>query len=242
MMYMMDLNMTSFQEAKKTINTVLIPIGMIEAHGPHCSLGTDVLIPREFTKRLNEKLGDQIIIAPEIPYGHSWALAPFDGIIEISAKTFATYVSEVCQGFVDQGFKNIILFNGHGGNVAALKLVSEQTSDLGVAVLSINWWEDYRTTIAKYAPSTGHAGEDETSVILAIDESLADMEREGLEEHIISTPSNLKLKNMGKLTYPKAYSGHPAAATAQKGEQILEAVLPLIIKDIQIMWQYNQSN
>jgi creatinine amidohydrolase len=44
-MYLMDLNMRSFQGLQQKIDTVLIPIGMIEAHGPHCSLGTDILIP-----------------------------------------------------------------------------------------------------------------------------------------------------------------------------------------------------
>lgn len=81
---MANLTMSSFQEISKEIDTVLIPIGMIEAHGPHCSLATDILIPREFCRRLDKVIGDSILIAPEIPYGHSWGLALFPSTIDVS--------------------------------------------------------------------------------------------------------------------------------------------------------------
>jgi creatinine amidohydrolase len=231
---MLDLNMNTFQALRDKLDTVLLPIGMIEAHGPHCSLGTDILIPREFVKRLEPIIGDKVLMAPEIPYGHSWALEPFAGTIDVSFDAFAQYVFEIGKGFVQNGFHNLILFNGHGGNMASLNLVSEKLADLGAKVLTINWWIDYRDTIIKYAPDTGHAGEDETSTVLAIDESLVDMTNTG--QHTIPVPRNLKFKSMGKIAYPEAYSGNAAAATAEKGEQIYQALLPLIVKDIELMW------
>lgn len=233
-MYMMNLNMTTFQEIRKQMDTVLIPIGMIEAHGPHCSLGTDILIPREFVQRLEPLVGDRVLMAPEIPYGHSFGLAPFAGTIDVSGETFAQYVLEIALGFLHNGFRRIILFNGHGGNMAALQLVSEKLADAGAAVLSINWWMDYRDTIIRFAADTGHAGEDETAVLMAIDESLVDLKDVGA--HTITVPRNLKFKDMGKVTYPDAFSGNAGVATVDKGEQILKALVPLIIKDIETMW------
>ena len=64
-MYMMNLTSTEFQEMKEKITTLLLPIGMMESHGPHCSLGTDVWIPREFVKRLDTLVGDKVLMAPE---------------------------------------------------------------------------------------------------------------------------------------------------------------------------------
>lgn len=240
-MYMMDLNMKSFTEVRETIDTVLIPIGMIEAHGPHCSLGTDILIPREFVKRLNPLIGDRVLMAPEIPYGYSWNLEPFPGTIQVSAEAFSQYVLAVSKGFFANGFRNIILFNGHGGNMPALSLVSEKLADLGVTVLNINWWLDYRDEIVKYAPATGHAGEDETSTVLAIDEKLVDMNND-VGYHTISIPRKLRFKNMGKVVYPHAYSGNAAAANKEKGEQIFNSLLPLIIQDIETMWEYSTNS
>jgi creatinine amidohydrolase len=231
---MMDLNQKQFQQAKQTVNTVILPIGMMEAHGPHCSLGTDVIIPREFLRRLNDELGEKILIAAEIPYGSSFGLLPFDGTIDISHEHFSNYVSEVGKEFYRNGFPHLILFNGHGGNIPSLQIVSEKLAKMGVTVLMINWWLDYRSTIIEITPGFGHAGEDETSLVLAINESLA--ETEGLEPQELGALPNLKYKGWGRDMFPDAYSGNPGAATAEKGERLYQALLPLIIKDIEQMW------
>lgn len=236
-MYMMALNMETFQKFRETSNTVLLPIGMIEAHGPHCSLGTDILIPREFIKRLEGVLGDKILMAPEIPYGHSFGLAPFAGTIDVSAEAFTAYVLDIAKGFLQQGFRNIILFNGHGGNMSCLNTISEKLADLDANVLSINWWVDYRDTIVQFAPDTGHAGEDETSVVMAIDERLVEM-TDRVGQHTIPVPRNIKFKDMGLTSYPHAYSGNAALASAEKGEQIIQALLPLIVHDIEALWEF----
>ncbi|MFZ3589978.1 creatininase family protein [Bacillus sp. DJP31] len=238
-MYMMDLNMRKFQEQKKHINTVLLPIGMVEAHGPHCSLGTDVLIPREFIKRLNVALDEKIMIAAEIPYGRSFALRPFDGTIDISSETFINYVYEVGQEFYRNGFQNLILFNGHGGNIPSLQIASEKLAELGMVVLTMNWWLDYRNTIVTITPGFGHAGEDETSLILAINEELA--ETQGLVPNELPAYFNVKYKNWGNDLFPDAYSGNPGESTAAKGEQLYEAIIPLMINDIENLWSISNE-
>ncbi|KAA0549872.1 creatininase family protein [Bacillus sp. BGMRC 2118] len=233
-MYLMDLNMSKFQEMKKQINSVIIPIGMLEAHGPHCSLGTDVLIPRELIRRLDEELGHSLFIAPEIPYGHSFGLLPFDGTIDVSSDAFMMYVYQVGKELHRNGLTNIILFNGHGGNIPSLQLVSEKLADLGAFVLTINWWIDYRSTILHITPGFGHAGEDETSLILAIDENLADTDH--LEHHELGADPRLKYHNWGSDMFPNGYSGNPGAATAEKGEKLYQVLVPLIVSDIENMW------
>jgi creatinine amidohydrolase len=233
-MYMMNINMKRLQAAKRQIDTVVLPIGMMEAHGPHCSLGTDVLIPREFIKRLNKQLNNKLLIGAEIPYGHSFGLLPFYGTIDVSSEAFSNYVFEVGKEFYRNGFQYLILFNGHGGNIPSLQIVAEKLAEVGLVVLTINWWIDYRDTIVTITPGFGHAGEDETSLVLAIDSQLA--ETEGLKAHSLGAKANLKYKNWGKEMFQDAYSGDPGAATAEKGELLYESLLPLIIKDIESMW------
>jgi creatinine amidohydrolase len=237
-MYMMDLHLNKYKEIKKNIDTVLIPIGMMEVHGPHCSLGTDVLIPREFVRRLDLNIGDKILVAPEIPYGHSWALAPFEGTIDVSAEAFMQYVYEIGKEFQRNGFSNIILFNGHGGNIPSLNIVAEKLADLGAAVLTINWWIDYKETILTITANPGHAGEDETSLVMAIDESLVDHQDVG--HHQTSVPFNIKFKNWGKAVFPDGYLGNAAGATAEKGEKLYQALLPLTLRDIEALWNVSK--
>ena len=124
--------------------------------------------------------------------------------------------------------------------MSSLNLVSEKTADLGALVLSLNWWLDYRDTIRQFAPETGHAGEDETSVLLAIDASLVESGIAGA--HKVAVPPNLRLPAGGKAMYPQAFSGNAGAATITKGQEIIEALIPLMLKDIRTMWQHGNEN
>ncbi|WP_138127877.1 creatininase family protein [Pseudalkalibacillus caeni] len=232
---MMTMNLSRYKEIKKTINTVLVPIGMVEAHGPHCALGTDVLIPREFVKRLEEKIGDKMLMAPEVAYGHSWGLSPFAGTIDISSEAFSNYVFEICRGFYKNGFTNIILLNGHGGNIANLEIVAEKLADLGGRVLTLSWFIDYREQIKEIASEPGHAGEDETSLVLAIDPKLA--YTEGVGNHEIPIPKKLKFKDGGRTLYPEGFSGNAGAASVEKGERLYDLLTDLIEKDIEMLWE-----
>ncbi len=233
-MDMMTMNLTKFQEIQGKIKTVLLPIGMIEAHGPHCALGTDVLIPREFVRRLESEIGDQVLMAPEVTYGHSWGLAPFSGTIDISSEAFSQYVFEICKGFYQQGFEHIILFNGHGGNISSLDIVTEKLADLGVSTLTINWFIDYREDIKQIAPEPGHAGEDETSLILAINQNYAFTD--GVGSHEIPIQKRFRVKDGGKILYPEGFSGNAGAASVEKGEQLFQMMIQLVRKDLDKFW------
>jgi creatinine amidohydrolase len=64
---------------------------------------------------------------------------------------------------------------------------------------------------------------------------------ENVSRHTIPVPRNLKFQNMGKVSYPQAYSGDAGSATAEKGEQIYQALLPLIVRDIEVMWTFGEK-
>jgi creatinine amidohydrolase len=237
-MYMERLNMHRFRDVLQagTVETALIPIGMTEAHGEHCALGTDFLIPREFVRRLDTVVGDKVMMTPEIPFGHSWSLASFPGTLDIPGQVFADYVSAVGEQLVRQGFHYVVLFNGHGGNMPALSFVSERLADLGATVLSINWWMDYRDLILPIAPDFGHAGEDETSCVMAIDESLVNLAH--AHRHMDSVSRKLRFSGMEAFNYPHANNGDATKATVEKGLAIYEALVPAILQDLEDMWNH----
>lgn len=105
-MYMKYMNMDSFEEKIHDIYTIIIPMGMIEAHGHHCPLATDILIPNKFCEITEDKIGNKVIIAPEINYGHSWALSVYPGTINVSIEAFINYVRDISLEFIRNGFKN----------------------------------------------------------------------------------------------------------------------------------------
>lgn len=235
-MYLQELNSTRFGEEIQRLNTVILPIGSTEAHGPHCALGTDNLIPAELAKRIDAVLGDKVMIAPPIPYGHTWGLAPFPGTLNIESDVFAAYVTAVGSELLRQGFKYLVLLNGHGGNIPSLAGVTEKLADQGAKCLTLNWWVDYKAKISQVAPGTGHAGEDETSLVMSIDQRFADLALAA--DHVINMPANVKFKGSFTWSYPQAQSGEGSKATVEKGLEIFNILTDAIISDIQVLWNY----
>lgn len=232
-MYIADYTSDNFKNNINKSDIVIIPIGSLEAHGHHLPLGTDIFSPRLFCRKIEEKIGDQIWIAPEIPYGQSFDLTVYPGTINVPSQVFAEYVYWVGKGFFENGIKKIIFLNGHGGNINALSLASEMLIKLGLHVLIINWWLDYSDEILKVTNGQGHAGEDETSAILYYDESLVDMSK--AKRNMKKPTLRVRFKGSAKIMYGNALSGDATLATKEKGKNIFELLTFKIIEAIDIL-------
>ena len=158
-----------------SIDTIIFPVGTVEAHGSAC-IGTDNYIPETIADGIAERIN--ALIAPTVNYGITKSLYRYNGGSTISPSTFQLYVREILDSFVDHGFHNIILMNGHGGNNAALKTVAEEfhrEKSANIAVL--HWWDlCAQMTVDFFGHPGGHAGTDETAMVQAIDPALADKE------------------------------------------------------------------
>lgn len=236
-MKLAHVHMQKFEEYKPYIDTLILPIGTIEAHGPHAPLGTDVLIPKRLADYIESKISGRVWTAPEIAYGSCWALKDFPGTIDVPARIFADYVHAVVSSFAKWGIKHVVLLNGHGGNIGALNETAQRLADEGLTVKVSNYWLDYQPQIREIAPGTGHAGEDETSLILAVDPQNVDLSLAG--EHTLDTPAGLRYPDMGKAMYPQAFSGDAKAATAEKGQQLLHLIGEALVREITAMWTVN---
>ena len=149
------------------VNTVLLPVGTLEAHGV-TSLGTDNEIPT----RLSEAIADRLnaLVAPPIPYGVTAHLGALAGGTHIPAPAFADYTAAVIAALAHQGLQNVIVMNGHGGNTEALREATRRVhEETGVFTAVFNWWIEMRPYVEELlgAPG-GHAGVDETAAMLAI--------------------------------------------------------------------------
>ncbi len=173
----LELNWMEFKEVvPKRMNKVLLPTGTIEAHSI-IPLGTDILIPEKISEMIAKPLN--MLIAPTINYGITRSLLPYPGSMTVSPKTFLDYTYEICAGLSDNGFKQIFIINGHGGQVDELKTTIRRLWDeKRVFAAAISWWllcEDIIQEI--YGELGGHGGLDETAAVLAIDEKLVQRKR-----------------------------------------------------------------
>src|SRR5215216_1992929 len=98
-------------------DTIIIPTGSTEQHGPHGPLLTDVLIPQEVARRVAPRIN--AVVAPPINYSLSYPHVGFTGMVHIRISTFMALVEDLCIAFATSGFKRIIFLNGHYDNTYA---------------------------------------------------------------------------------------------------------------------------
>ena len=157
----------------KKIDTIILPVGTVEAHGSSC-LGTDNYIPNEIGLGIAERLN--ALVAPLVNYGITRSLYRYPGGSTIRPETFQMYIREILDSLVDSKFHNIIVMNGHGGNNASLKQVAiDFHQQRGANIAVIHWWElCAEMTKEFFGHAGGHAGTDETAIVHAIDPALVD--------------------------------------------------------------------
>lgn len=216
--------MAAFREAVRETDLAILPVGSLEAHGEHLPLGSDILAPVRLAERVAELLEDRVIVYPPVPYGHSWELAVYPGTVNVPDDVFRAYVAAVGISIAESGVRRLAIFNGHGGNVGALRGAAEAIAEHGAEVAVWSWWLDFAPEIRAICQGQGHAGEDETSVLLAIDERRVDMSRAHV--HWPEEPLGVRLYRAGGAleTYRWAQSGDATLATREKGERILAVV------------------
>ncbi|AEJ41584.1 creatininase subfamily protein [Sulfobacillus acidophilus TPY] len=234
-MYWENLTTKSFQEqVLGQINTALLPVGSVEAHGQHCPLGTDNLAPTYFCRQLEERYPDRVLVLPAIPYGHTWDLAGFAGTLSIGAETLTHYVRDVGRAVGRWGITRLVVVNGHGGNIGPITAAMEDIADDGVLVVLVNWWLDFSADILTVVQSQGHAGEDETSVMLAIAGPLVNQADASFNPY--RPRYRMKGRGLEQQLLRHATTGDGRSATREKGEEIVERVMQRLSQLLEDLW------
>jgi len=166
-----EMNLLCWQEfgelVPARIETVLVPMGSLEPHGVIPN-GTDNLAPEAMARDIAERVN--ALIAPTLNYGVTAAMKAFPGAVSISEEAYAPFAEEILLNLADNGFRNIIVLTGHGGNTALLNRAATRVANrCRVRVLVVNWWtlaDDITKEVFK--ENGGHAGNNETAYIQAV--------------------------------------------------------------------------
>lgn len=154
------------------IQTVLLPTGTLEPHGV-ANNGADNTAPMAIAKAIAVRTN--AMIAPTLPYGMTGSMAAYPGAFSIDEAAYRPFVKQVLEGLARNGFRNIVILNGHGGGQTAVlnAVAAEVAAERGVRTLVINWWS-FASDVTKevFGEDGGHAGWNETAFIQAIDSSL----------------------------------------------------------------------
>jgi len=182
-----ELNWMEFREiVPAKVKTVLLTTGTLEPHGV-VNNGADNLAPVKIAEAIAAEVN--ALIAPHIPYGVTGSMAPYPGATHIPPEVYAPYVRAVLVSLVRNGFKNIVIINGHGGPQTEIlnKLSQEISLEYKVNTLVVNWWAACSDAALEVFGNTGgHAGENETAFIQAINPKLVKKDRYA---EVTTTPS-----------------------------------------------------
>jgi creatinine amidohydrolase len=209
---------------------VLIPVASCEQHSYHLPVFTDSMIGGEVARRVHERCPDDVLVLPVQWLGYSQHHIRFPGTVSAISETHLLLMMDIVASMVGHGFRKILIQNSHGGNGS------------NVSVLLQRLMERYRNEEAEFysrwawasteqlneirelgGAGSGHAGETETSMILAIRPDLvrtdrldADGERDGMR-----VPGVASYHRFDQRTVHGGV-GDPTSATAEKGERFFD--------------------
>jgi creatinine amidohydrolase len=133
-----DMNWRMVEEYLKRDDRCVLPLGSTEQHCS-LSLSVDSILSERISVEAAEPLG--VPVFPVVPYGITPYFRAFPGTITLRVETYLRVVGDILKAMAEQGFKRILLVNGHGGNTPAQSLVSEWMADHpGIRIKFHNWW------------------------------------------------------------------------------------------------------
>jgi creatinine amidohydrolase len=165
--FLPDMTFPEAEEAFRHTDLAIVPLGAIEAHGPHGLLGTDAFAAQEFANRTARKC--QAIALPGLPFGYCESTMDFPWTVSVSPDTYAALLADITGSLYRWGIRRIIWMVGHGPNLPLAKQVSLAFRQEKQMLFAIPLW--YRLAIAllpemKLGPD--HGGFTETSVAMAV--------------------------------------------------------------------------
>ncbi len=241
-----DLKSTDFASLDRARCIAVLPVAAIEQHGPHLPLNVDTtLVEGVIAAALPQLPADlPVLFLPTQAVGLSPEHAAFAGTLTLKAETVIRLWTELAESVAATGVKKLVLLNSHGGQVGLLDVVARDLrARLGLLVYSVNWFNlpllDQRGASIHSLFSAEehrfgiHAGEIETSMMLALKPDQVDMTKaQNFRSSSQDRAEKFSLLGDGKSAKlawqmqdynPYGAVGNAAAASAEKGQAVLNA-------------------
>ncbi len=230
-----NISQNKFSSLTKDFNfdSAILPLGSIEQHGDHLPFSTDTLIVEHISSIVSIK--SEAFLLPSLFYGVSYEHEPLFNI-SIDYNILVDFISCICHSLSMHGIKRMYVINGHHGNIGLLQYVGQNllskydiNSDF---FYFINYWQLLETGF-------DHAGEVETSIMMAIHPNLVNMDlaKAGLDTKGHEFGSLYKLGTNMSINNPAGFTkftkngiwGNPLNAKASEGKKMLTQVIEKIL-------------
>ena len=218
-----ELTGPDFLEAiKRSQGTCLLPFGILEKHGPHMPIGSDLLNARFAALHAAEQ--QYAVVFPEYYLGQISEARHEPGTIAYSRDLQLSLLQATTDEMARNGCKKILIVNGHGGNASLLPYFAQSQLDRphDYVVYLLNQRTPTSGGPKKKTTIDEHAGESETSKMMVVRPDLLHQDRaaseSGADQHHLDLPEGLYTGIWWYARFPDHYAGDGSAATRELGE------------------------
>ena len=231
-------------DAAQTI--AVLPVAATEQHGPHLPLSVDTVLVDGVVAAALPHLGHDVpvLFLPTQAVGFSPEHARFPGTLTLKTETIVRLWTDIGESVAAAGIKKLVLFNSHGGQVSVMDLVARDLrARLDLLVYSVSWFnlplldaqgQDVNALFSADEHRFGiHAGDVETSMMLALNPERVDMAQaqnfasssqdRAQKYSVLGNGKSAKLGWQMQDYNAQGAVGNAAAATADKGVAVVQA-------------------
>jgi creatinine amidohydrolase len=231
---------------------VILPVAAIEQHGLHLPLATDRMIVEYFCQQLHKDIPEKVLILPVMSVGYSEHHLDFPGSLSLQHETFQRQAEDILGSVALHGFKNLIIYNSHGGNLGISQVIVEHFGHRHpeCRIVLATWWkiagEALRELNETGEGGVGHAGEFETSLMMLIAPELVHHEKIGDKQNqesfewangdMLRGPKASLYRSMKAMT-PSGVFGDVRMVSAEKGQKIVAIAVGALKKIVLDLYQ-----
>jgi creatinine amidohydrolase len=236
---------------KKSDSTCILPIGILEKHGPHGPIGSDLIKVRQWSARATKK--EYAVVFPDYFYGQINEAKQQYGTFSLPSSLVMELLEATCKEIGRNGFKKIIIVNGHGGNPQMIRYFIqnqlEKKRDYAVYFFDPKTPKDVAEKASQLRKSEAkfdmHGGENETSSLLYLRPDLVKLDKStsesGENQNRLQLSNDLYTAIWWYAAYPNHYAGKAEVSSIELGKLLTDSIIESLANAIKAVKEDKQT-
>jgi creatinine amidohydrolase len=236
---------------QKSYSTCILPIGILEKHGPHGPIGSDLIKVRQWSARATKK--EYAVVFPDYFYGQINEAKQQYGTFSLPSSLVMELLEATCKEIGRNGFKKIIIVNGHGGNPQMIRYFIqnqlEKKRDYAVYFFDPKTPKDVAEKASQLRKSEAkfdmHGGENETSSLLYLRPDLVKLDKStsesGENQNRLQLSNDLYTAIWWYAAYPNHYAGKAEVSSIELGKLLTDSIIESLANAIKAVKEDKQT-